>query len=799
MAVAVSMTPFAQAQCPNTCPFPAPASDVPFFAPPNGEVPLSQFTSGDGTNDVVLQVRPEILQWIATNGGTIQVFDENGSPVPVLNQDNVSGEIECLPPAGVGVVATSALLKNHFLGTDQAIVTHWDSSLNGGRGGHLPDATDGIGAHRYPSSLSQSPDIYNADPAHRDDSIILDPQILADPEDAMYWFKTQDYALFSDGSETIANPEPASLHRPGYERYIGENWSLRSVSDLALIRMSDTSRHCTGLPVAHRNPTPAFAAPGTVPETQRLQSGLPIFQVVHAYIVEYEHPGTSGGAEDSLATFLIPPFWTEAQQNAYPVAFHAFYDIHDNTLGTGVGLLKDIGRLYLNHGEQAVGILSNGGGSTCSLTQQQSIYRNVAKLFDDASDPLALGLGIDRKSVVVTGGSRGATAGLALSSSPYADAYTFEADYVLASNPTTQPGDGIDNHQNPTYPLIQANGSIATGYAGGWKPGFVGAGGLTGEELALQTLYGSTDFVAVDANLANGSQAFIDELDAKRTRVYLRLGTHDTTHPFEHMTEYHEDLLSAGVRTRFEIGYRLGHGFATNACPTFYDLLERVATSQSPPASEEGTYHYRPDTVAEEHAYVGQQFDPVRAPVIVEAALNPALDQTFTINVSAPPGTRYEIQLLSLVDSSWFPSGAITPAPGEWFIPWFIGATPFTTTPGVEMTSTTHQVSVPSGFGFEGVWHLGLVYTYLTEPAAWTVGESSVPPDGPSAPSQFWFDLFDAGAVSYFGDLYGFFNSAVPLNHTEPVNGLLWVDPNNREAGNRTGGLSTDLEVALNP
>lgn len=669
------------------------ASDPEAVFVPGDRVPLSEFVLAPMNQATVLHVHPDVLNGVSS---PIRVClqppeeePDGGSFTEVVPSavDTVAGTVTFTPNRLRRAVVVTESLLNDF-----PVVTHWEDSLNslGGlngepRGGQCRDGTDGISTRDW----GFDPSVPGAT-VRTFYSTQSDAGPWPDPSDTSrtLLYGTNRYALFSDGTETTdaKDGEVADQDVPAYERYIAENWTLGRVTNLAAIRLSDLTRETTGRPIAHRNPTPAFELSATppcddppslplVPKT--LEPGLPILQVVHAYIVDYDD-ATIEGSESCLATFVVPPMWVPAEpaEPVYTVLLSSVYDIHASIFAeeTVQYWMRSIGELA-DEGTPVVGIVTNGGGATASLSQQRSLFASAEQLFDEALDLLST----DRERVVAFGLSRGATAVIGLSGNPFHDAFT--AQYVSISSPTTHPGESWVSHSDATYGLIRASVDIFSGYVGSWFPGdgvddpfeapsqLPGGALRTGPELAMETIYGTSNPALVDTTLANAAPGFVNELARKGTRMIVATGTHDHAKPFAFMTRYYDALQAAEapdpgnpstmiptpVPTRFLITYRAGHGGGDVAGPDLTELLRRVdaPTLPDPFASETGVFHQRYETVADAQDGTANVYDPDPVPLVLEAPIILAEGEQCSLTVAGPPGMEYIVGASAIDPGVW--------------------------------------------------------------------------------------------------------------------------------------------------
>jgi len=607
------------------------SSNFPSIFVPDTYVPLSPFVQiNTASTTLELNVAKELLIWLEAQNATLKIaqYDANGvlykNPT-AINQDSATIKLAAANP-GV-YVAISEDLKN-----DYPIVTHWNQTLNNGRGGQQEGASDALGFIDA-DIFSNTPtigglNIKNANPNH------AHPQ--SNNDDGLYAWATDKYALYSDGSEETPakDTDVADADTPGYERYMGENFATSGVSEAAAIWLSNLILEETGFPLQHRN---SSALNNSSPD---LLESAPLFQIVHAHIVRHDDPDTLG-REDSLATFILPPLWEKSPAQAYPVIFTGFYDIHGTTFNQNIikTRLKTQASIFNEHNQGIVGILWNGGGASGSLTFQRSAYDNVAKLFSEAQNMLT----IDVERIVMQGGSRGGGTALAMAANPYHNSY--KVPYVLVSNPQTQPSQNIDG-ANPTYALVTGSMPFYLGYKNAWKPGWTlpGSPDIDQSMLWKTQLFGRSETQTIKDQHEPGSPNFINALKDKGTKIVLHTATHDVSKPFMHMTRFVQKVRDAQIPIQMNIHYRFGHGHALNLKPDVVPLLKKLLGDNTPFSEE--TVHIRRQSAAE-HTQ-GVVFDPEERPLVVEAPLLFGSGQFASMILLGEPGTLIEFHAGSL-------------------------------------------------------------------------------------------------------------------------------------------------------
>ena len=605
---------------------------------PDDFVPVSQFAKGVRNITINFSVHVDILQ----HPGQILVAELHGDEViyepPDIILDpgvGINGQVQYTPAHNSdGVVIVHGALRNRFdvapgADTTAGVVTHWHGhwTTGPGKGEWKLGWTDGIVTRDFK---------------------VRDPNVSVIPKN--YDFNTTDdggifggtpgltfndkFALFNDQANSY--PNSSLVGTPAHERYVAEDWSTVAVTQLAAIRTSDYARAMTGYPIAHRNyfrdDQTLLRQIATPPsgEEPLVDEDLPVFQMLHNYVVEFDSPDTPG-TENALASFILPPSWRRLSDgNKHKVLFTSTYDIAATTNIQGAGgiFLKAIGDVYNKDStHKVIGIVMNGGGTHASLGLHASAEDHVEQVWIQASEALSLSF----TDIVVTGSSRSGSTALSIWSHPELGwEPTFDqlrAKYIIADAPNTHPAETLRFYGNPTYSLLQAGITHATGLSESFKQVLPVTGKqpfAQGADLALTNLIDPTY-----AELPLGSPARMNALTNRRTKIIYRARTHDYSKSFAHDLEYAKALRDQRVPFRFEVNYRFGHAAINNVKPNEGDVLEYLFNGRT---FKTGTFFYRPDPdVASES--IREQFFPARAPIIVEAPLRVegGLAHTFTI------------------------------------------------------------------------------------------------------------------------------------------------------------------------
>lgn len=575
---------------------------------PGKYVPLSCFTASNLAGEKLeFYVKSDILGYILDNNCGISIACEDGCNIEYLEHagiDKKSGTVFFT----TGKKGTFTVVSKAFV-NDFPVVTHWNQELNNGRGGFCEGACDAPG---YLDIDPESEEIKSERPIYD-----------SDPK-SPYTFLTGEYAFFA-GEENGEN-----MKVPDYECYIGENYSLSRVSDRLAVWISNKVLEETGYPVVYAN-CPNY----------NTKEGYPAFQVINNYIIPI------GGKKPSLATFILPPYWTTEPPKPYPVIFSGFYDNNENFYQSiGLPFLSIIGRLIKEGTGAAIGIVWNGGGSIGTRTYQHSAFRNLSELFAVAADCFVA----DIYSIVAVGGSRGGMTALIASGNPYYDNYRIK--YAVCYNPIIRFGENGAGAANPTCPLVYAALSEDTGYKYSWMKNWKEPQiHLNGEELLLCNLFGVLDRDIANNVLSPASGNFVKSLKEKGVKIFLCVGTHDAFATKNSIIDFSEDLLRNGVQVHLQIGYRFGHNNCTDLYGHAEDFLRKILLEEE--VELKGVSHYKRLNNKPEEWEKAEKFMPAHQPVFFEGLKRVAHGDRAVINIVGGEGMGYNLKLFKIDDSAW--------------------------------------------------------------------------------------------------------------------------------------------------
>lgn len=550
--------------------------------------------------EVRLRVRSDLLIALLGSGVQIQAAAWNESewtykPVQIANLEKGEIRLEAVEVDSSYMIVTDQLLHAF------PVVTNWDASLNNGRGGMRPGATDGIGQLRL----------------NRMGETEIELPLRDTDSPGPYLYRTDRYALFT------SEPEGEYLRVTAYEQYIGEGYSLYSVDEAVVNKLSNDCLNLTGYPVVLRRP-----------DAKEIEwEDVPAFQLFHGVIVR-------AGGHYSMASFFLPPYWRRSATERYPALFSGFYDQNENVFASvGPSLLKALGRSLLHTGTGAVGIIWNGGGSIGTRTLQGSVYDGLNELFRTARQRFS----VDTSSIVACGGSRGAITGLMAAGNPKADGYS--VPYLICYNPPLFFGDSHDEILNPTFPIRWEAIASDIGYKDAWKLNWRDPEGNSAISRFLINQFGTDDSAVIAKELSPASDQIIGRLKCQGTKVFLTHGTHDVFTASWPAYEWVSRARRYGVQVSHEIGYRFGHNNCT-------DLYERAAACLNAlllneQLSADGTHHYRRTSEAVDAWEKAERFEPAAQPVYFEGPKIAVPGLPLYLAVYGEPGMYYSLMLQS--------------------------------------------------------------------------------------------------------------------------------------------------------
>ncbi|MNO26132.1 hypothetical protein D3C76_159810 [compost metagenome] len=585
---------------------------------PGKFIPLSRFILNDGSEPIAIPVTRAVADYLKLHNAELRLACLRSGEVTyqtaawsTLREDTVESEAKKTEGSqnleeGVFVLV-SPLLTNML-----PVVSHWDHGATEGKGGFRYGGTDGIGTLRMDEAgekvVPEHVRLYNTDP------------------DSPYVYNTEDYQLFGskEGDKTLKTPQ--------FEHYIGDRYSLYAVDDLVAIFLSDRILKTFGYPVVFRNESIDGGAP---------LNNAPVFQLISGSLLETEK------GHHSLASYILPPYWSVKNVKGYPLLFNGYYDANENTFSTvGPSFLEIIGKTLASTGKGVVGILWNGGGYIGSRSLQGSIYAGIGAAIAKGQDSY----GGDAEQVVAVGGSRGGLTALLAGGNPLRLPYRVR--YTLCYAPPLILNGLTREFAEGACPLIWHVAEVDTGYREIWKKDWRHPQtGSTGIETLLQTLTGASDSASLQETTGLESAFFLEGLKASGTKLLINHGTHDAFTLSRFSFSFAALVRSRGISLRHEIGYRFGH----NNCTDLYEqaTLCLKAILQEQELEFTGTVHYRRCSPAAGEWEQTERFVPTHQPVFLEAPKFVAVGSPVAWTLYGEPGMEYRLDLGSLDQQAW--------------------------------------------------------------------------------------------------------------------------------------------------
>lgn len=585
---------------------------------PDNRVPVSVFqTTPQSQTELGFFVRKEILDFVISSNGNLWIascptLNSNGfclekitftNPQQILQERNQV--LSSLLPAGIHVVVTDAL-RNQF-----PIVTHWNQSLNDGRGGQQVRGTDRLGKIGYVPET---------------DAVQTASSVFSTEKTSPWNYNTVNYGLFSS-DQTAPNAQV-----PGLERYVGEDYSIFSIDEKVSSLVSNKILGETGFPVVHLNG-------GAGSWDKIAQEGIPAFQVIHAQIVA-KHLD-----KGSLATIILPPGWVANPVKKYPVLFYGYYDIHETFIRYGVGSMKMMGSLHEKKLGDVITVLWNGGGSFGPVALHPSAYDNASLIFDHAKEAL----GADTDQVVTVGCSRGGATTMAVAANPYHNNY--KVKYALAYSPSAYKiGERTTVFRSMTYPGVLSVLGNFLGYRFSWQTGWLNPEGWTSDQISLQNYVGNSDPETADQEFSHGSIRHLEALRTKGTEIVLHVGTHDSYASFYQSPRFVSKATAYGIPVQFNIAYRFGHCGIKNLTESPEPYLRKVLT---------GDDTFKPEMVHVRRVDEGvnwkkpEVFKPDYQPVLSEMPRLVVRNGRFLVVISGGVSTSYTLKIWKIDSEKW--------------------------------------------------------------------------------------------------------------------------------------------------
>lgn len=347
---------------------------------------------------------------------------------------------------------------------------------------------------------------------------------------------------------------------PNTDFYIGENFSIKSISDSTA--QSILTEFCESTKQAYQ-----LWKPSSYNGADAIQSILTsaprssgVVQIITGLTIN-----------KSMFAVILPAHWTPptiSRPAPYPIVFNGFYDLNDNLFqlegATMTSLIaqsvkaNSSGRM----GTGAIGILWNGAGAIASRTTNPGAYDEFQAIVD-----LVAKLGGDPHRIIGFGVSRGGITALQMASNPNPHNYTFR--YVYAAVPPGHIG-SIAAMASPTVPQLMAASDWSSGLADSYKLSFIypqvgnDLTGLDGREAHVKILTGTKSLKVADELYSLGSSNLINALKQSGTQVYLEISSHDFIVPaFDQLWLYHQ-YKNAEIPLELRFNYLAGHHTDTN-------------------------------------------------------------------------------------------------------------------------------------------------------------------------------------------------------------------------------------------
>lgn len=587
----------------------------PVFAPYKYAV-ISRYTNKNGGTLINQDVNPKTLSFLVRNGAQIRVAyvspqcDSCAFYLKPNVIDTNTGEVKLYTSLrGLFTVATDFWLN------DLPVATNWDASLNNHFGGVRYGAGDGIGTVSYDTTKYQLVFKYH----HQD----------TDANSKLFYSKK--YALFANDSTGFND---TNITVPGYERYVGEDYSLLSIPNRIAMEVGKRIYDQTGYPAVFRNNTPV----------KKLYINAPIFQIINSI------PIVLPNGHKGLVTLILPPFWNQRPVKPYPILFGSTYDLHERVYSDAPGFCRVINTVLSSGNGSAIGVFWNAGGAWASYSLQRSLYDMASYIFSSLQY-----YGADPNAIIGIGSSRAGFTPLLLAGDPYNSNYRFRLVESTVAHAT--PGDNFYSMDPLTYMGMDFSFGYTTGYKFAWRSDWRDTSNgrnISGPDLAALNVAGVTGKTLLNDHGPIGDLC-INNLKAKGTKIFFFDVTHDYHKSFSGQLSFIDKARAAGIPIKAEIAFRGGHACTrdmTDAEPQnniTINALQNLLAGNDPLLDTTTVFYHRVNDNDPRAGYV--HFTPSHRPFVLEAPMVAIPGRRMNFCVTGQPASTYKIEVYSAYKS----------------------------------------------------------------------------------------------------------------------------------------------------
>lgn len=336
---------------------------------------------------------------------------------------------------------------------------------------------------------------------------------------------------------------------PQVDQYIGENYSIRAISDnQALAWISENCKKTNQSIKLWRPKT--FEGQLAIQDILERAPRLSGTNIIISGLT----------SSKSMYTVFLPANWSpeNLRETPVPIIFNGFYDVNENLfLHEGKFMAELIAKSVQENGTGAIGVLWNGAGAIASRTINPNAWKEFEAIISLVSQ-----LGGDRHRILGFGGSRGGVTSLQMASNPNPHNYTFR--YIDSSVPPAHIG-SIAQVASPTIPYLLTAIESSSGISGSHKRSFIypdvnnSLNGLNSIQTHLKILTGISDPTLVDEQYSLGSSNFIQSLKNSKTEIFLEIGSHDIIVPSFSQQWLYRQYLDSGIPVELKYNYLAGH------------------------------------------------------------------------------------------------------------------------------------------------------------------------------------------------------------------------------------------------
>ena len=436
---------------------------------------------------------------------------------------------------------------------------------------------------------------------------------------------------------TLDGPTP---YFPQYQRYLGSQFALQSIRDADVYEWS--AEVCQTSDQAIKVLRPDAWREGSV-DRSRIAENASFVQMIHGVVI-----ADAAGKPSSLATVVLPRYWSSTPDKPYPIVTMGYYDLNLTTFRVpqGKSVVDIVAKSTQENRTGAIGIIFNGNAGKVGYTNNEQAFRDFAEIINS----VATDLGADQHRIVAFGSSRGGSSAINFAANPYDLNYTVL--YAAAGAAAAHAQRLMELAPSFTYPRTAEVVSEVIGFHDAWRPDWqypdCGAQqyrGLDAQQVLADVIYGAEPD-AIDA-VTPFADENVQRLLERETKIYLSIGRNDVLPPAAQL-DFANKLLRLGVDAEVSSVSRGGHGGLRDSDERAMQALWSIMADQ-PISVDRGLHHFVADHNSGEYAALS--ISDGEFPFVMEAPRVAVRGLPTSWVFSGTPDTEFRAQVLPPVGS----------------------------------------------------------------------------------------------------------------------------------------------------